>query len=229
MPANVHCPICSGTAIVPRITKNNFTITRCTTCNTQQVTPIPSSEFLQAHYQNPAYFGGDEEQGYASYADMHKVLHTHFIRRLNTLARHMPQRGRLLDFGCADGYFLEISTRSRLDGRAVSNYHKAWPIRPKADLGLHIPATLSELTETNFDVITLWEVIEHLPDPVEQLRALHERLRQGGVLMLSTPNTGHWLAQNSPAEWDNYRPPSHLFFFTEETLRATLRTPVVSA
>ena len=69
-----------------------------------------------------------------------------------------------------------------------------------------------------FDVITLWEVIEHLRQPVSVLDNLRKHLRLGGLLTLSTPNTGHWQAQAGTAELAGYRPPSHLVFFTGETL-----------
>jgi SAM-dependent methyltransferase len=91
-----------------------------------------------------------------------------------------------------------------------------------AALGIPIPATLDEVASGEFDAITLWEVVEHLPRPLGELRRLAERLRPGGVLMLSTPNTDHWQAQREPAQWEGYRPPSHVVHFTAATLRLAL-------
>lgn len=215
------CRICHQINWQPVLAKNNYSIALCRVCGTQQVTPLPTPQQLFAHYQDLAYFNGEESQGYASYADMHKVLQRHFARRLAVLARQRPARGRLLDFGCADGYFLELARAAawQIDGVELS---RDMASQAQTRLGVPIAAAVTDVSAADFDAITMWEVIEHLPDPVEQLRALRERLRSGGVLMLSTPNTGHWLAQHSPAEWDSYRPPSHLFFFTEDTLRTTL-------
>jgi 2-polyprenyl-3-methyl-5-hydroxy-6-metoxy-1,4-benzoquinol methylase len=215
------CRICHKNDWQPVLVKNNYSIARCRACGTQQVTPVPPLCKLFEHYQDSTYFRGEEAQGYASYADMHKVLRRQFVRRLALLARQLPARGHLLDFGCADGYFLELARAVawRIAGVELSRdmIHQA-----QSRLGVPIAATLTEVRAADFDAISMWEVIEHLPDPVGQLRALLDRLRPGGVLMLSTPNTGHWQARHSPAEWDSYRPPSHLFFFTEETLRTTL-------
>jgi SAM-dependent methyltransferase len=91
----------------------------------------------------------------------------------------------------------------------------------RARLGVPVAQDLSELPGV-FHAITMWEVIEHLPRPLATLTALRERMQPGGLLMLSTPNTGHWQAQQDPEGWEGYRPPSHLLFFNSETLRATL-------
>ena len=90
-------------------------------------------------------------------------------------------------------------------------------------VGAPVVASIDDLGDEMFDVITLWEVIEHLRQPVSVLDNLRKHLRPGGLLTLSTPNTGHWQAQLEPQNWEGYRPPSHLVFFTRETLEAALR------
>ena len=183
---------------------------------------MPSDRELQAHYQDPAYYEGKEDQGYRCYADMKKALVPHFARRLRAIRNRLPNRGRLLDFGCASGYFLEMA---RADGWHIAGVELAQSIARLASntLGIPIAASLDTLLENAFDAITLWEVIEHLPRPVEELRHLRERLRPGGLLMLSTPNTGHWQAVREPDTWTSYRPPSHLLFFTAPTLQNVLQ------
>jgi hypothetical protein len=66
-------------------------------------------------------------------------------------------------------------------------------------------------------------VIEHVPRPVEQLARFHERLKPGGVLMFSTPNTGHWQAVRRHDAWGSYRPPSHVQYFTAASATDALR------
>jgi len=222
MPSISVCPICGGTQANHFYSKNNYNIARCSTCNMLYVNPIPSDTELEAHYQDPAYYEGAEEQGYCCYADMKKALVPHFARRLRAVAAHLPNRGRLLDFGCAAGYFLEMA---RADGWQIDGIELAQDMARQTSeiLSITIVSSLDMLNEHGFDVITLWEVIEHLPRPVEQLRQLYERLRPGGLLMLSTPNTGHWQAVRDPDAWTGYRPPSHLLHFTARTLEDALR------
>jgi SAM-dependent methyltransferase len=216
------CPICGGPASLPVLVKYGYTIARCTACDTLHVSPIPSDEVLQAFYQDPGYFSGQEEQGYCNYADMKKALLPHFKRRLRVINNCLPSRGRLLDFGCAAGYFLEIA---RSDGWQVTGVELSREMAQKTSQALHVPVatSLDALPEKDYDAITLWEVIEHLPRPVAELRRLYERLRPGGLLMLSTPNAGHWQAVREPGSWTGYRPPAHLIFFTLHTLEEALR------
>ena len=197
-------------------------LARCATCAMVYVRPIPPDEFLQAHYQDAGYFEGDESQGYRNYADMRKALLPHFMRRLRAIDSQFPARGKLLDYGCAAGYFLELAGQA---GWQISGVELSDGMARQAEHRLAIPIarTLADLPPIQFDAITLWEVIEHLPQPVAVLRQLFQRLRPGGALVLSTPNTGHWQALSEPDAWPGYRPPSHLLFFTQTTLEETLR------
>ncbi len=217
------CPLCARIPFNHVLTKFGYAIVRCQNCDLLYVNPIPSDEELQQHYQNPAYFEGESEQGYASYAAMKIALTPFFKRRLHVLAEHLPHRGHLLDFGCAAGYFLELA---RADGWQIAGVELAADMAGQAAQTLSIPIrdTLAKLTHPQFEAITMWEVIEHLPNPVDQLHQFYERLRPGGLLMVSTPNTGHWQAQREPDGWVGYRPPSHLLFFTEKTLTTALTT-----
>jgi SAM-dependent methyltransferase len=174
-----------------------------------------------AFYQNPDYFAGEAGTGYRDYSAMHKALAPHFRRRLGILTRHLPRRGRLLDFGCADGYFLELA---RADGWEVTGLEISAEMAETASARLStlIVTSPDQLPPGEFDAITLWEVLEHLPDPVAELQRLAQRLRPGGILMLSTPNAGHWQAVQMPDRWTAYRPPAHLILFTVGSLRVVL-------
>jgi 2-polyprenyl-3-methyl-5-hydroxy-6-metoxy-1,4-benzoquinol methylase len=214
------CPLCNNSVSSPILSKNDYTIARCAACDTLYVSPMPPEELLQAHYQDPAYFCGQEEQGYHNYSDMHKALRPHMRRRIQSIDRYLA-KGQLLDFGCAAGYFLQVALAS---GWQIAGVELAHEMAQVASQTLQIPiaSSLDSLGQAEFDAITAWEVIEHLPRPVETLHCLHDHLRPGGLLMLSTPNTGHWQAVREPENWISYRPPSHLLFFTAKTLTDAL-------
>src|SRR5262245_1378807 len=99
------CPTCGHDGARPLHTINGYVIGRCDACGLEHLTAIPTDAEIEAHYQNPAYFEGDESQGYASYTDQRKAMLPLFGRRLQEIEEHLPGRGRVLDFGCAAGYF----------------------------------------------------------------------------------------------------------------------------
>ena len=218
---NTPCPVCGATAAAPFHAKNGYTIVECAACQMRFVSPMPTPAELTAHYQNAGYFEGESEQGYLNYADMQKALRPHFQRRLQTIETQLPQRGKILDVGCAAGYFLQEAQQR---GWHICGMELSQEMAHSAEQLLHAPiyTALDAVPDRDFDAITLWEVIEHLPDPIETLRQLRDRLRPGGVLMLSTPNNGHWQALRAKELWIGYRPPSHLQYFTRETLTDTL-------
>ena len=219
---NHTCPICQSHQATPFYSKYGYTIVECAACDMRYVSPMPTLEELTAHYQNAAYFEGESEQGYLNYVDMKKALLPHFRRRLQHIEAQLPQRGKILDVGCAAGYFLEAA---RQRGWQISGLELSQEMAHNAEQLLHVPiyTALDAVPDRDFDAITLWEVIEHLPDPIDTLRQLRDRLRPGGQLMLSTPNNGHWQAFRSKEQWIGYRPPSHLQYFMRETLADALR------
>lgn len=214
------CPLCGSLSNTPHLQKYGHSICRCNDCGHIHVNPMPSDEALTAHYQDLSYFEGADEQGYKSYADMHRALKPHFERRLSLLKSKAASGNQLLDFGCADGYFLSLAKKHgwRISGVELSSEMAA---RASKELGVSIDQAIPDRFGA-YDVMTMWEVIEHMPRPIEHLRRLIDLLKPGGVLALSTPNTEHWQAVRSHDKWVSYRPPSHLQYFTESTLSRSL-------
>ena len=216
------CTVCRAAEAVPFYSKNGYTIVECAACHMRYVSPMPTTEEIAAHYQKAEYFAGECEQGYLNYADMRKALLPHSRRRLQAIEARFPRRGKILDFGCAAGYFLQVAQQR---GWHISGVELSQEMARSAEQILRVPIyiSLAAIPDGSFDAITLWEVIEHLPNPIGTLHQLHDRLRPGGVLILSTPNNGHWQALRAKEQWVGYRPPSHLQYFTRETLGDTLR------
>ena len=94
-----------------------------------------------------------------------------------------------------------------------------------------VTGTLEEGTfpEGRFDVVTLWDVIEHVPDPVKTLSLVHRILKDDGLVMFVTPNVGGlfpkvaYLAARIIRYWPHPEPPHHLFQFSKRTARELAR------
>jgi SAM-dependent methyltransferase len=165
-------------------------------------------------YQEP-YFQGGEYVDYLGDKRAHqKTLegHSRIVRR------HVAPGGRILEVGCAYGFFLELirdaypgSVGVDVAGPAVEHARTLGLDVREGDL-LTIP--FSE----RFDAVCLWDTIEHLPDPVAVVGKSVSLLAPGGHLFLTTGDFGAWLARLQGRSWRQIHPPTHLFYFTRRAL-----------
>jgi SAM-dependent methyltransferase len=202
----------------PFLAKHGYQIVQCQRCGFLYVHPRPSPDALTAFYQHPRYFQSDEAYGYSAYAADREEIERQASERLTFIERLMKP-GRLLDLGCAAGYFLNVA---KARGWQVEGIEVSQVVVQSAEhlLGQRIQPTLEAACfgSDSFDVATLWEYIEHVPDPRDDLQRVHQLLKPGGVLALSTPNAGQPRVRRYPDVWREFKPPEHLSFFTVETL-----------
>ena len=128
---------------------------------------------------------------------------------------------RLLDFGCGNGLFLELAHGRGFDTYGVDLAEDAVAAARQRPGGAHTyhgaPADVPEIAAGAFDVITMWSVLAHLAEPVEDLTMLRRLLAPDGVLLLLTVNAGSLKLRRQLETWDGFTP-NHLIFFTPETL-----------
>lgn len=193
-------------------------IVRCERCGLVRdaMRPVAARSVYGADY----YSTESAKGGYANYvldADVNRLT---FASRLQAIEARLGRKGRLLDVGCALGDFLEVA-RDRgwqVDGAEISSFaaNEARKRGLRVFCGvledLHAPAE-------RYDAITLYDVIEHLSDPVRTLKEVRRLLVPGGVLHIVTPNVDGIQARLLGSSWYHYKPGEHLFYFSPETLR----------
>ena len=133
-------------------------------------------------------------------------------------------RGHLLEVGSAYGYFLD---EARKRGWRVRGVEPAEHAAQRARHVLGVDVAVGPLTELpvdgqSVDVVALWDVIEHVPNPRETLARAFDWLRPGGVLALSTGDIGSLVARIHGRDWSLLTPPWHQYFFSRRTMRAML-------
>lgn len=129
--------------------------------------------------------------------------------------------GRLLDFGCGSGSFLE---RMHAEGWQVVGLDASARVVEHIRANLRVPALAGtlphpELKPESFDVITMWQALEHVHDPLEVLRSARRLLVPGGRLVLSVPNMAGAPPRWFGPDWFGWDLPRHLTHFTPETLQ----------
>jgi ubiquinone/menaquinone biosynthesis C-methylase UbiE len=147
-----------------------------------------------------------------------------FQRHLKPLERHTgPPSGRpLLDVGCHTGVFVEIAARHGWDAWGVEP--SRWAVDLAQGRGLRVvQGTLetADLPEATFDVVTMWDVIEHLIDPSSALERVHRLLKPSGLAVLHTIDIESLFARLMGARWP-WLMEMHVFYFSRRTLRAML-------
>ena len=212
------CPVCGGMDQVKVVEQNRLQVVRCRRCGQGFVSPTPSETVLAAIYDRSYYEGGHGAVGFSDYAALVPARRRMFTSHLDRLARlHRP--GLLLDVGCATGDFLLAARERGWDPVGVDPS----PAREQAAAaGLRIAGRTiddADLPAHSIDVITFWDVLEHLPDPVAALRRAAELLADGGIVAATVPNAGSAVARLTGRRWFGYKTAGeHLQFFSPATL-----------
>ncbi len=199
-----------------------FGIHRCAACDLEFVHPMPTRAELERFYES-AYFHGPGH-GYEDYFGAERTgSDAKAVARLERLKSLGLRAGsRTLDFGCADGRFVlgALSAGHDSYGVEVSDTARAHALPSVAP---RVWASLDAArASAPFDLITLWDVLEHIPDALGLLRELRSLLAHDGWIGVVCPVIDNLNARWLPRTWDQYKPPEHVWFFSRRSLRAML-------
>jgi SAM-dependent methyltransferase len=228
-PPNQHeriaCPLCASdqadTLFIARDRlvgmPGEFPVVRCRACRFVYLNPRPAPEALPAFYPSEYYplsAGRETPEALA------------VARGLLDRVEEIDPGGNLtvLDAGCGTGLFLKLARDRGHIVRGVELSDSAAEYGRKI-YGLAIESGTLEsarLPEDTFDVITMWHVLEHLPDPVSALRIVQRTLKPGGVLLFGVPNIGSLEARFFGRRWFSLDAPRHLGHFDPDSARTVV-------
>jgi 2-polyprenyl-3-methyl-5-hydroxy-6-metoxy-1,4-benzoquinol methylase len=217
MPA---CRICESRAVSLFCVKGPASYYLCRGCDTVFQHPIPTPEEM-VNYADTQY----REGVYRDYVAARDLKHEHFRHRLLEFGGRFPPPGRLLDLGCSCGYFLDVALESGYDAYGVEFSEEA--------IAAAWPATRQRIRRANvndadgdhpreYDVVTAFDIIEHVEDPVTFLGEIEGMLAPGGGVVVSTPDTGHILRYLMGARWPMLQPMQHTTLMSRLGLRIAL-------
>lgn len=226
---SVRCNLCGADDTLPITEIDGFHIVRCRQCGLVYVNPRYPEGLLQEiyteqYYDHDGIQSGLEFFGYDDYLSDEENIKITFYKRLKTIER-LANKGKLLDVGCATGFFLDLARSQGWEviGSEVSTFSARYA-RQRFDLDVRV-GTLRQLQfdAQMFDVVTMWDVIEHVVDPLAELEEVQRILRPGGLLSIITPDVGSWVARLLGSRWEEFRRVrEHVYFFSRRTMTQML-------
>ena len=177
--------------------------------------PKPSLEQLPSYY---------ESEDYISHTDGKRSLFEkvyHFIKNIALknkvkLINAKSEKGKLLDIGAGTGDFLVAAKNDGWQVLGIEPNTKAKTIA--INKGVHFADSLSDLESYFFDAITLWHVLEHVPNLEEYLKELKRLVKPSGIIIIAVPNFKSFDANFYGRHWAAYDVPRHIWHFSKTTI-----------
>jgi 2-polyprenyl-3-methyl-5-hydroxy-6-metoxy-1,4-benzoquinol methylase len=222
------CPLCASTEARFHWKKSDVIYVRCPSCSLVFQHPLPTPEQSKQVYSDTYYVKRPDQDtcvGYKNYLEDDKLsLARDIFRTIENLGPGDSRR--LLDVGCATGNLLQVAQEHGWDSYGIEI--SSWAVERARQKGLTVyekPLQECNLESSSFDVVTLYDVVEHFPNPKNELKEIWRILKPGGWLIIETPNiesisVKFLYGPNS----DLVQPHAHLVLFSKSTIRRILQT-----
>jgi 2-polyprenyl-3-methyl-5-hydroxy-6-metoxy-1,4-benzoquinol methylase len=221
------CPTCASEDVDPAYyEKDSYTLARCRSCGLAYVTNPPTPEELERFYS----FASGYHVGFRD--DPEEIANRFALARsqYEVVSRHHPSPGRCLDVGASAGFFVKTAVDHGWDAHGIELSSDTSQLARER---YRVDVTSTRLEDaafepSSFDLVTLWDVIEHLPQPQDTMRRVAALLKPGGFAALITPNLDGCFARASFKVakrlhyWPAVEPPAHLSQFSTASLSALL-------
>ena len=210
---SVQCYSCFSENINIKYKKNGYNIYSCNSCSLEFVFPQPSESELEKIYTKSYFDRGDK------YSKSNEVNIKNDNKKLSIIKKSRL-KGKLLDIGCAKGDFLFLAKKNGFDVTGVEISKAACQSAKSKNLNVYNSDLLSKKFDSNcFDVVTMWDVIEHLKNPKQIVDEIHRILKPGGLIFFSTGDVSSRYARISGYYWHLLTPPQHLFYFSPKSIK----------
>lgn len=212
---SVDCDICGGSDSVLLFEKEGFKHVRCSGCGLVFVNPRLRDHLDTQKAEGTGTMGEDRLSGSQIRRLQREVSGLEPFRELN----------RILEVGAGRGWFLEQAKKIGWEAWAVEiNSHALTHLEKKGiDMILPQPAECLDVPQASFDVIRMWDVIEHLESPSKAVSRIRSALRSGGLLRLSTTNFASLSRRVNGPQWVYLNGADHIFLFEPATITRLLQ------
>ena len=218
---HINCPICEQDETQLLFDKDSLSVVTCKRCRLRYVNPRVSQQTLEEGYVE-TYYPPDKVE--RIHTDSMEWLQ--MTERLTELEKHCEDKGKLLDVGCGIGTFLHLARERGWQPNGVDPSKSGITFAQEIH---QLDVKCGEVFDANFpdahfDAITLYHVLEHIPNLNPFLSELRRILKpQTGTLVIEVPNGESLQSHLQKADWPYVHPRDHLYYFSARSLPKLLR------
>src|SRR6056297_214433 len=191
-----------------------FTLLYDTTYDMLVTHPVPRN--LETYYQSNKYISHSDTP--TSFIDRLYLLVKNFSlrRKIKLIDQLHPSKGNLLDIGAGTGDFLVAAKKNKWNVTGVEPNQIA--LKKASVKNIDLYSNIAQLPKGTFDIITLWHVLEHLPDLDNQISSISNLINTNGLLIIAVPNFKSYDAKYYKQHWAAYDVPRHLWHFSKTSI-----------
>ena len=221
----MECLLCKNTSFYKYIKCNDyflssesFTILQCTNCSFKFTDPKPDINKIASYYKSDEYI---------SHTNAKKGIFNNiyqFVRKINVknkfnLINNFSTGNSILDIGCGTGDFLNYFNEKKWNSIGIEPDESARNIAINKGIKAYPEDKLFYYPDNQFDVITLWHVLEHVYNLHNRISEIYRLLKKNGILIVALPNCNSWDTKYYKQFWAAWDVPRHLYHFDKETVK----------
>ena len=216
------CPICLSSDLQKKFnctdhstSKEKFTIVSCETCDFKFTNPRPKDKSLGSYYKSDKYISHtNNKKGLFNW--MYHTVRKYSITTKLNLLKKISKRKNHLDIGCGTGEFLNACKNSgfKTEGIEPSKLAREQAIN-NYNLSVTHNTELDQFKSSQFDTISMWHVLEHIPELNKTIREFNRILNKNGKVIIAVPNHNSWDAKYYKEYWAGWDTPIHLWHFSK--------------
>lgn len=200
------------------VSKESFKIVACDSCGFLATSPRPADDKLGKYYESEDYISHSNTKK-SLFSRAYQIVRNKAVRDKRSWVEQFSTKGNLLDMGCGTGHFLnECKTNGwNIEGVEPSEIARA---NAGTEHGISPHSDLKEVEgASRFDAITMWHVLEHLPDLDYHFNRFSELLKNDGTLVIAVPNHESYDAEHYGVHWAAWDVPIHLWHFSKSSMK----------
>ena len=201
------------------VSGEEFELTQNSEYGFLETTPQPSSDTLPGYYKSEDYISHTNSKRNVFEKVYHLVRTVSLKKKLQLINTSVSTSKNLLDVGCGTGDFLQIAQQNNWSVSGIEPNEPARSIaNKKTNNSVFEIEQLLKFEPNSFDVITLWHVLEHLPNLEDHIRVFKKLLKPNGTLIIAVPNYKSYDAKHYKQFWAAYDVPRHLWHFNQSSI-----------